>query len=90
VVPAACIFFAGGPRASVEVRPSLHPLILEGDEIAKLGRETRREIDHVHLHWLSEIVAMKDATERHFKRSDAINDVPAEAVWIASALRAWQ
>jgi len=33
---------------------------------------------------------MKDATGRHCERSGAIKDVPAEAVWIASALRASQ
>jgi len=31
VVPAACIFFAGGPQASAEAWPSLRPLSEEGD-----------------------------------------------------------
>src|SRR3954447_17849662 len=43
VVPAPCIFFARGPRASAEARPSLRPLLERADEFAKLGRGWRRE-----------------------------------------------
>ncbi|CCE07896.1 hypothetical protein BRAS3843_2470032 [Bradyrhizobium sp. STM 3843] len=43
MVPAACIFSAGGPQASVEAWPSLRPPSREGEPTAKLGRLVRRE-----------------------------------------------
>ncbi len=50
VVPAACIFSAGGPRASVEVRPSLRPRVSGEGLEHRFGRVLRCEGDGACAH----------------------------------------
>src|SRR5262245_42709380 len=72
-----------GPWVPAGARPSLRPPSSEGDELeANLGRQAPRDREAV----FAVVDVITCCRTRHCERSEAIQNLSAEGLWIASSL----
>ena len=86
VVQTVCIFPAHGSRVPAGARPSLRPFFEKGGKSKQSSGETRREEAKA---CLQVEMSVRDEQHclmlRHCERSEAIQSLSAETVWIASS-----